>query len=124
GVKAMAEEATTKRVDRAFFAQHSVEELSHWSDHELGKSGRVTEPFLLRKGSNHYEPISWDEAYATIAQRLNTLPSPDDAIFYTSGRASNEAAYLYQLFVRMFGTNNLPDCSNMCHESSGTGLGE
>lgn len=124
GVKAVAEEATTKRVDRAFFAKHSVEELSLWSDHDLGKSGRITEPFILRKGSSHYEPLAWEEAYTLIAQRLNTLASPNDAIFYTSGRASNEAAYLYQLFVRMFGTNNLPDCSNMCHESSGTGLGE
>ena len=124
GVKAMAEEATTKRVDRAFFAQHGVEELSGWSDYELGKSGRITEPFILRKGSSHYEPIGWDAAYRLIAERLNGLASPDEAIFYTSGRASNEAAYLYQLFVRRFGTNNLPDCSNMCHESSGTGLGE
>ena len=124
GAKAVAEETTTKRVDRAFFAKHGVEELSLWSDLDLGKSGRITEPFILRKGSDHYEAIGWDEAYSKIAQRLNALASPDDAIFYTSGRASNEAAYLYQLFVRMFGTNNLPDCSNMCHESSGTGLGE
>jgi molybdopterin-dependent oxidoreductase alpha subunit len=124
GAKALAEESTTKRVDRAFFAQHAVEELSQWSDLELGKSGRITEPFILRKGSSHYEPISWDDAYARIAQQLNALASPDEAIFYTSGRASNEAAYLYQLFARQFGTNNLPDCSNMCHESSGTGLGE
>ncbi len=124
GVKAMAEEATTKRVDRAFFAKHGMEELSHWSDYELGKSGRITEPFILRKGSNHYEPIGWDEAYGIVAEHLNALPSPDEAIFYTSGRASNEAAFLYQLFVRQYGTNNLPDCSNMCHESSGTGLGE
>jgi molybdopterin-dependent oxidoreductase alpha subunit len=124
GAKALAEESTTKRADRAFFAQHAVEELSQWSDLELGKSGRITEPFILRKGSSHYEPISWDDAYARIAQQLNALASPDEAIFYTSGRASNEAAYLYQLFARQFGTNNLPDCSNMCHESSGTGLGE
>jgi molybdopterin-dependent oxidoreductase alpha subunit len=124
GAKAVAEETTTKRVDRAFFAKHGVEELSRWSDLELGKSGRITEPFILRKGSGHYEPIGWDGAYTEIAQHLNALASPDEGIFYTSGRASNEAAYLYQLFVRMFGTNNLPDCSNMCHESSGTGLGE
>jgi molybdopterin-dependent oxidoreductase alpha subunit len=124
GVKAIAEEATTKRVDRDFFARHSVEELSHWSDYELGKAGRITEPFILRKGSTHYEPIAWDEAFAHIGARLRALPAPDDAIFYTSGRASNEAAYLYQLFVRMFGTNNMPDCSNLCHESSGTGLGQ
>ncbi|MGV9012040.1 MAG: FdhF/YdeP family oxidoreductase [Flavobacteriales bacterium] len=124
GAKAVAEETTTKRVDRAFFAKHSVQELGLWSDLDLGKSGRITEPFILRKGSDHYEPIGWDEAYANIAHRLNSLDSPDEGIFYTSGRASNEAAYLYQLFARMFGTNNLPDCSNMCHESSGTGLGE
>ncbi|MBP9160294.1 MAG: molybdopterin-dependent oxidoreductase, partial [Flavobacteriales bacterium] len=124
GAKAVAEETTTKRVDRAFFAQYSVQELGLWSDLDLGKSGRITEPFILRKGSDHYEPIGWDDAYAKIAQHLNGLSSPDEGIFYTSGRASNEAAYLYQLFVRMFGTNNLPDCSNMCHESSGTGLGE
>ncbi len=124
GVKAIAEEATTKRVDRDFFAQHSVEELSHWSDYEIGKAGRITEPFILRAGTSHYEPITWEAAFAHIANKLNTLASPDEALFYTSGRASNEAAYLYQLFVRMFGTNNLPDCSNMCHESSGTGLGD
>ena len=123
GVKAIAEEATNKRVDRVFFATHSVEELSHWSDHQLGKAGRITEPFVLRNGSSHYAPISWDEAFATIAARLNGLSDPNEAVFYTSGRASNEAAYLYQLFVRRFGTNNLPDCSNMCHESSGVGLG-
>ncbi len=124
GVKAIAEEATTKRVDRAFFARHSVEELSHWSDYELGKAGRITEPFILRSGSSHYAPITWDDAFAHVAEGLKALPTPDQAIFYTSGRASNEAAYLYQLFVRMFGTNNLPDCSNLCHESSGTGLGD
>ena len=123
GAKAIAEEATTQRVDRAFFARHSVEELSTWSDHELGKSGRITEPFILRKGSSHYSPIGWDEAFAVIAARLKSLSSPHEAIFYTSGRTSNEAAFLYQLLVRRFGTNNLPDCSNMCHESSGVGLG-
>jgi molybdopterin-dependent oxidoreductase alpha subunit len=124
GVKAIAEEATTKRVDRDFFARHSVEELSHWSDYEIGKAGRITEPFILREGATHYEPIGWDQAFARIAEHLKALASPDEAIFYTSGRASNEAAYLYQLFARMLGTNNLPDCSNLCHESSGTGLSE
>ncbi|MBL7953059.1 MAG: FdhF/YdeP family oxidoreductase [Flavobacteriales bacterium] len=124
GVKAIAEEGTTKRVDRAFFAKHSVEELSHWSDYELGKAGRLTEPFILRAGSSHYEPMGWSEALAYAAQHLSALSSPNEAVFYTSGRASNEAAYLYQLFVRRFGTNNLPDCSNMCHESSGVGLNE
>ncbi len=124
GAKAVAEEATTKRVDREFFAKHSVEELSGWSDYELGKAGRITEPFLLRKGSSHYEPITWDEAFKRTASALNSLASPNEGVFYTSGRASNEAAFLYQLFVRRFGTNNLPDCSNMCHESSGVGLGD
>lgn len=122
GAKAIAEEATTKRVDRAFFARHSVEELSTWSDYELGKAGRITEPFILRRGSSHYAPIGWEEAFAHIAMQLKALASPNEAIFYTSGRTSNEAAYLYQLLVRRFGTNNLPDCSNMCHESSGVGL--
>jgi len=124
GAKALAEEATTKRVDRAFFAKHSVEELSEQSDYQLGKSGRITEPFILRKGSSHYETISWQESFKLIGDKLNALATPNEAIFYTSGRTSNEAAFLYQLFVRLYGTNNLPDCSNMCHESSGTGLSE
>lgn len=123
GAKAVAEEATTKRVDRAFFAKYSVEELSGWSDYELGKAGRITEPFMLRKGSSHYEPITWDEGFKRTASALNSLASPNEGVFYTSGRASNEAAFLYQLFVRRYGTNNLPDCSNLCHESSGVGLG-
>jgi len=124
GAKAVAEEATTSKVDSEFFKKHSVQELSTWSDYEIGKSGRVVEPVILRKDSSHYEPISWDDAFNTIATELNSLSSPDEAIFYTSGRTSNEAAFLYQLFVRQYGTNNLPDCSNMCHESSGTGLSE
>ncbi|MEM6269229.1 MAG: FdhF/YdeP family oxidoreductase [Bacteroidota bacterium] len=122
GAKALAEEATTKRVDAKFFRRHSVEKLSRWPDFELGKSGRITDPMVLRKGSSHYEPISWEDAFAMIAEELNGLDSPDEAIFYTSGRTSNEAAFMYQLLVRHFGTNNLPDCSNMCHESSGVGL--
>ena len=124
GAKAVAEEATAKRADAAFFAQHSVRDLAQQSDHWLGHQGRLTEPMILRKGASHYAPISWDDAFAHIAGKLNGLDRPDEAIFYTSGRTSNEAAFLYQLFVRQFGTNNLPDCSNMCHESSGTGLGE
>ena len=124
GVKAMAEEATFERVDRDFFKRYSVEEISQWTDFKIGKSGRITEPFILRPGSIHYEPISWDEAYKTIAKELHQLSSPDEAIFYTSGRASNEAAFLYGLFARSFGTNNMPDCSNMCHESSGVALSE
>ena len=122
GAKAVAEEATKKRADPAFFKKHSVYELSQWSDYELGKAGRITHPMVLRKGSTHYEPISWDDTFAMVAEKLNALAHPDQAIFYTSGRTSNEAAFLYQLFVRQYGTNNLPDCSNMCHESSGTAL--
>ena len=95
-----------------------------WSDHEMGKAGRLTHPMLLREGAAHYEPVSWDEAFGILAEELRALPSPDGAVFYTSGRTSNEAAFAYQLFVRMFGTNNLPDCSNMCHESSGLALRE
>ena len=108
GAKAVYEEATTKTVDASFFATHSVAELRRLSDMELGKSGRLTEPMILRPGASHYAPISWDDACALIASELNALPSKDDAIFYTSGRCSNEAAFLYQLFIRMFGTNNLP----------------
>lgn len=122
GMKAIAEEATRKRIDRTFFAQHSVVEMSLWSDFEIGKKGRITEPMFLPEGATHYQPISWNDAFQLIARELNALPSPDEALFYTSGRTSNEAAFLYQLFVRAYGTNNLPDCSNMCHESSGKGL--
>ena len=124
GAKAVADEATTKKVTLEFFAQHSVAELSQQSDFWLNKQGRLTHPMLLKKGATHYEPIAWDDAFALIAAELNALASPHEALFYTSGRTSNEAAFLYQLFVRMFGTNNLPDCSNMCHESSGTALTE
>ncbi|MEU6750563.1 FdhF/YdeP family oxidoreductase [Spirillospora sp. NPDC046719] len=124
GAKAVAEEATTRRVTREFFAAHTVDELAGRSDHWLGQQGRLTEPMLKRAGSAHYEPVSWDEAIGLLAAELNALDSPDEAVFYTSGRTSNEAAFAYQLFARAFGTNNLPDCSNMCHESSGSALGE
>ncbi|WP_369047765.1 FdhF/YdeP family oxidoreductase [Tenacibaculum sp. UWU-22] len=124
GAKAVAEEGSKNKVSPLFFATHSVEQLSQWSDYEIGKSGRITHPMFLREGSSHYEEISWEDAFKLIGTSLNKLPSPDDAIFYTSGRTSNEAAFLYQLFVRQFGTNNLPDCSNMCHESSGSALSE
>ncbi len=124
GAKALAEEATDNRVDAAFFAKHSVEELSLWTDYEIGKSGRITQPFVLRSDSIHYEPIEWQQAFELIADRLHALDSPDEAVFYTSGRSSNEAAFLYGLFARKFGTNNMPDCSNMCHESSGVALKE
>ncbi|RCS28061.1 hypothetical protein DUT90_01775 [Polaribacter sp. WD7] len=124
GAKAVAEEATKNKVSPLFFATHSVQELSELSDYEIGKSGRVTQPMFLPEGANHYQEISWKDAFKMIGEELNNLDSPDEAIFYTSGRTSNEAAFLYQLFVRQFGTNNLPDCSNMCHESSGAALSE
>jgi len=124
GIKAIAEEAQNKIITASFFQQHSVNEIASWSDFELGKKGRLAEPMLLREGSSNYEAISWNDAFNLIADELNALASPDEAVFYTSGRTSNEAAFLYQLFVRMFGTNNLPDCSNMCHESSGKALSE
>ncbi|WP_149239916.1 FdhF/YdeP family oxidoreductase [Dyadobacter sp. 32] len=124
GARAIAEEATTKKLDAAFFKDHSVRELAGLSDYEIGGKGRLAEPMYLRKGGTHYEPISWDTAFLKIGASLNSLASPDEAIFYTSGRTSNEAAFLYQLFIREYGTNNLPDCSNMCHESSGVALGE
>jgi molybdopterin-dependent oxidoreductase alpha subunit len=124
GAKAVAEEATTERVGPGFFAEWPVAKLSEQSDYWLGKRGRLTHPMLLREGASHYEPVSWDDAFGLIASELNALASPDEAAFYTSGRTSNEAAFLYQLFARLFGTNNLPDCSNMCHESSGAALSE
>ncbi len=124
GAKAIAEEATKNRVSPLFFATHSVSELSKLSDYEIGKKGRITHPMLLKEGSDYYEETSWEAAFDIISEELNALPSPDEAIFYTSGRTSNEAAFLYQLFVRQYGTNNLPDCSNMCHESSGVGLSQ
>jgi hypothetical protein len=124
GVKAVSDEATTKRITREFFARHSVAGLAAQSDHWLNHQGRLTEPMLLREGATHYEPVSWPDAFVLIARELHGLASPQEAIFYTSGRTSNEAAFLYQLFARQFGTNNLPDCSNMCHESSGFALRE
>lgn len=124
GAKAVAEEATTRRVTPEFFASHSVTELAGHTDYWLGQQGRLTAPMAKRAGSDHYEPISWDAAYDLIARELNALGSPDEAAFYTSGRCSNEAAFVYQLFARAYGTNNLPDCSNMCHESSGEALSQ
>ncbi len=124
GAKAVAEEATLRRVTREFFAEHAVADLATKSDHWLGQQGRLCEPMLLRAGATHYEPIGWHEAFDLIAAELKALDNPDEAIFYTSGRTSNEAAFAYQLFARTFGTNNLPDCSNMCHESSGAALGQ
>lgn len=124
GAKAVADEATTKRADAAFFAKHSVDKMRGQSDRWLNDQGRLVQPMWLPEGASHYQPIEWAEAFKLIAQQLNALQSPNEAAFYTSGRTGNEAAFLYQLFVRKFGTNNLPDCSNMCHESSGVGLGE
>lgn len=124
GMKAIAEEAQKKSIGRAFFAANSVADMRQWSDFTLGKQGRLAEPMLLREGATHYEPIGWEEAFQLVGRELNGLASPNEALFYTSGRTSNEAAFLYQLFVREYGTNNLPDCSNMCHESSGVGLSE
>jgi len=124
GVKAVANEATSKRVDRDFFAAHPVSWLAQQDDEYLEAQGRLTEPMVYDAGSDRYVPIGWDEAFAKIASALRALSSPDEAIFYTSGRTSNEAAFLYQLFVRACGTNNLPDCSNMCHEPSGVAMTE
>jgi molybdopterin-dependent oxidoreductase alpha subunit len=121
GAKAVAEEATLRRVTPAFFAEHPVAELAGRSDYWLGQQGRLTTPMVKRPGAQHYQPIAWDDAFALVARHLKAI-EPDQALFYTSGRTSNEAAFLYQLFARSYGTNNLPDCSNMCHESSGTAL--
>ncbi|MBM4374420.1 MAG: FdhF/YdeP family oxidoreductase [Deltaproteobacteria bacterium] len=122
GARAVAHEADRRRVDRAFFAAHSLAALRAESDHWLEQQGRLVEPMVRRPGATHYEPIEWDAAFGLAADELRALASPDEAAFYTSGRASNEAAFLYQLFARALGTNNLPDCSNLCHESSGKAL--
>lgn len=122
GAKAVAEEATKRVVTPEFFARHTIAELDAKPEYWLSQQGRLTHPMVLRPGDDHYRPIGWDDAYRLIADELAALDDPNQAVFYTSGRTSNEAAFLYQLFVRSFGTNNLPDCSNMCHESSGTAL--
>src|SRR5579875_746221 len=122
GAKAVAEEATKRVVTADFFARHSIADLQARPEHWLSQQGRLAQPMVLRPGDTHYRPIDWDDAYRLIADELHALDSPDQAVFYTSGRTSNEAAFLYQLMVRSFGTNNLPDCSNMCHESSGAAL--
>ncbi|PZP94803.1 MAG: CbbBc protein [Variovorax paradoxus] len=122
GVKAVAAEATARRAGPELFARHTVTELMQQSDFWLEDQGRLTHPMVYDEESDRYLPIAWDDAFALIARHLNALPDPDQAIFYTSGRASNEAAFLYQLFVREFGTNNFPDCSNMCHEPSGSAM--
>jgi len=122
GAKALAEEATSKKVTAEFFAANSVVDIAKMSDFEIGRKGRLTEPVYLPKGGTHYVPIAWDMAFRKIASHLNSLDSADEAAFYTSGRTSNEASFIYQLFVREFGTNNMPDCSNMCHETTGVAL--
>ncbi|MEU5806903.1 FdhF/YdeP family oxidoreductase [Streptomyces sp. NPDC047718] len=129
GAKAVAEEATLRRVTPDFFAAHPLDDLAGRSGYWLGQQGRITRPMLLERGAqpdgaDRYEAVSWERAFEIIAEELNALASPDEALFYTSGRTSNEAAFLFQLFAREFGTNNLPDCSNMCHESSGSALTE
>lgn len=122
GAKAVAEEATRSRVTREFFAAQPASDLAGRSGHWLGSRGRIVEPVYKAPGADHYAPVGWDEAFGIVAAELAALDSPDEAAFYTSGRTSNEAAFVWQLFARMFGTNNLPDCSNMCHESSGAAL--
>lgn len=122
GIKALAEEAQAETIGAEFFAKHSIEELRQWSPMALGKAGRLAQPLYKPEGMSHYAPLTWNEAYRVVGKALAALPNPDAAVFYTSGRTSNEAAYLYQLFVREFGTNNLPDCSNLCHESTGVAL--
>lgn len=124
GAKAVAEEATLRRVTPDFFAAHPVADLADRSGYWLGQQGRITQPVYLPEGADRYEAVTWERAFEIIAGELTALASPDEALFYTSGRTSNEAAFLLQLFAREFGTNNLPDCSNMCHESSGSALTE
>ncbi|MFI1399833.1 FdhF/YdeP family oxidoreductase [Streptomyces sp. NPDC020681] len=124
GAKAVAEEATLRRVTPEFFAAHPLADLASRSGYWLGQQGRITQPMYLPEGADQYEAVTWERAFAIIAEELTALESPDEALFYTSGRTSNEAAFLLQLFAREFGTNNLPDCSNMCHESSGSALNE
>ena len=123
GAKAVADEAVRDHLDASFMAAHPVEELAQHTDYWLNRQGRIVEPLVLREGATHYEPIGWDDAFAMVARHLRAI-DPDQAIFYTSGKVSNEAAYLYQLFARAYGTNNLPDCSNMCHESTSVALQE
>ena len=124
GAKALSDESTEKRITAEFFARYSIEELAAQSDYWLNQQGRLTSPMVRQANATHYQPISWPEAFAMIANELNSLDAPDQACFYTSGKTTNEPAFLLQLFARQLGTNNLPDCSNMCHESSGVALTE
>ncbi|RZJ36737.1 MAG: hypothetical protein EOO18_07270, partial [Chryseobacterium sp.] len=122
GAKALAEETTSKTIGEEFFRENSIYDLAKLTDFEISQLGRISRPMYLPEGASHYQPISWDDAFTKIAEKMNALDSPDEAIFYTSGRTSNEATWVYQLFGREFGTNNFPDCSNMCHETSGYAL--
>src|SRR6266850_233115 len=124
GAKAVTWEATKKRVTQEFFAGHKVSALLEWTDYELENQGRLTQPLVYDGGTDTYQPIGWNEAFRHIGEVLRGLPDPNMVEFYTSGRASNEAAFLYQLFGREYGTNNFPDCSNMCHEATSVGLPE
>src|SRR4029453_4888082 len=121
GAKAIAEESTTRTVGADFWAAHSIADLEDKTEYWLGSQGRIAEPVVLKPGDTHYSPISWTEAFALIGEHINAT-TPDRCVFYTSGRTANETAFMYQLFARSIGTNNLPDCSNMCHESSGSAL--
>lgn len=121
GAKALAEENTTRVATPEWWAAHSISELRDKTEYWLGQSGRITHPMMIREGETHYRPVSWSEAFTTIAEHVQAT-TPDRCTFYTSGRTPNETAFMYQLFARSLGTNNLPDCSNMCHESSGTAL--
>ena len=124
GIKALAEEISPNLADAAYFAAHSLNELRGLDDYNLGLAGRLSEPLIIREGEEYYQPISWTAAFDLIAGQLQALATPDQAAFYTSGRTSNEAAFLYQLMARMYGTNNLPDSADMCHEASGIALTE
>ncbi|MCM8541310.1 MAG: molybdopterin-dependent oxidoreductase, partial [Lentisphaeraceae bacterium] len=124
GVKALTYETTKKRATKDLFLKNTVSEMAKWDDFKLEDQGRLTEPFVYNAETDKYDAISWDGAFKLIADELKALDDPNEAIFYTSGRTSNEAAFMYQLLVRMYGTNNFPDCSNLCHESSGVGMGE
>ncbi|MEU5832224.1 FdhF/YdeP family oxidoreductase [Streptomyces diacarni] len=121
GAKAIAEEASARTVTPEWFAKHSIEDLRDKTEYWLGSQGRITAPMIIREGETHYSPISWAQAFSTIAEHVNAT-TPDKCVFYTSGRTANETAFMYQLLARSLGTNNLPDCSNMCHESSGSAL--
>ena len=122
GAKAVADEAMKAKVNASFFQKYSVADLLKKSDYWLNSQGRIAQPMILEANASHYTPIEWDDAFRRIASSIQSMESPERGVYYTSGRTSNEAAFLYQALVRALGTNNLPDCSNMCHESSGKAL--